>query len=302
MAVSKKDIIVFFGKPLLKVWNGLVPKKQVICIISVGRSGSTWLSQILNSDKSFREVFEPFHSDYVEEARIFESINSLRRDETHPTARKAVSKIFRGETLSPWSERSVRGRGNKLNILKRKLIVKTIRTFPYISWIKENFHGIHILVLMRNPCAVAVSQRTSGWFPVSVAERDKFADFIIKSKHRDIGITDITVRVYTWCTAYKNLFSELRPDEYFLVRYEDLCRKPAEELQKISGFLGTAFTPDRETLERASFTAVNDIEEVPLEDRALSWKKHVTREEKEAAQWLLTKFGLHAYYREDMNE
>ena len=45
---------------------------KTIWLVGDGRSGTTWIANLLNADNSYREMFEPFHPQKVPQAKQFE--------------------------------------------------------------------------------------------------------------------------------------------------------------------------------------------------------------------------------------
>lgn len=52
--------------------------RRTVLIAGTGRSGTTWLSGLVNHDRRYRDVFEPFNPGKVEAFRGFRSKQYLR--------------------------------------------------------------------------------------------------------------------------------------------------------------------------------------------------------------------------------
>ena len=118
-----------------------------------GRSGTTWISNIINYENDFRYMFEPFHPHYIQQARGYKLFQYLRPGNNEPyfidTARKVFSGTFRSLRVD---------RFNRKTFVKKRLI-KDIFSNLFLKWINTHFPDVKIILLLRHPCAVAVSKK-----------------------------------------------------------------------------------------------------------------------------------------------
>ncbi|MHA1398173.1 MAG: hypothetical protein ACTSSG_14210 [Candidatus Heimdallarchaeaceae archaeon] len=131
--------------------------KNTIFLSANGRSGSTWISDIINYNNSFRYMFEPFYSKKVDLCSHF-----LSRQYLHPKIKKEsylkpAELILSGKVKHPWIDRF-----NK-KFLCGKRLIKDIRTNLIVKWLKVHFPKIKLILLTRLPCAVANSRMRLGW-------------------------------------------------------------------------------------------------------------------------------------------
>ena len=156
-----------------------------LIVAGSGRSGTTWIVDVLAEANNLRTIFEPLNSFFVPEARIF--ANCYVRENAHePELKGFMGKVIKGEYHNLWIDI----RCNKANLIpslsqmtslnglydfgafykvflrrSRKYIreksfapiTKLIRANLMLDWIEKNFNA-RILFLVRHPGAVVASQ------------------------------------------------------------------------------------------------------------------------------------------------
>ena len=62
-----------------------------------GRSGTTWVADIINHDKRYREMFEPFHPNRVTDMDFILTHQYMRKDENNGKLELLAKDIFVGK-------------------------------------------------------------------------------------------------------------------------------------------------------------------------------------------------------------
>lgn len=137
--------------------------RYTIFVAGTGRSGTTWLANILNFRNEFRYIFEPFDAGRVELWIGLSSIQYLQPDEIDNRYLHAATAIVSGRYRSRWTDAFNR------RIISRRRLVKAIRANLLLRWLHANFPGIPIILLLRHPCAVVNSWLHLDW-PPSIEE------------------------------------------------------------------------------------------------------------------------------------
>lgn len=144
--------------PLASLNYHLGNYKEAIWLVSDGRSGSTWLSDLTNSDRAYRELFDPFHPHIVKKTQNFALFQSLRPDETNSSLGEFLRLIFSGKLNHRRSDVS------KSRLFYKGLLVKDIFAHLLMPWVNRNIPHVKKILLIRNPFAVALSkQKLSKW-------------------------------------------------------------------------------------------------------------------------------------------
>jgi hypothetical protein len=260
-----------------------------IFLAGSGRSGTTWLSDLINHDSGYRQIFEPFHPRKVRDFRGFGSKQYLRpgdrREEFLEPARKAVTGGLRGG----WTDR-----GGAPGARRR--LVKDIRANLLLGWLAENFPGMPIVLLMRHPCAVVSSRLALGWrdnLDEAIAQGDLVEDHLLPVEERIRSARDPFERhLFLWCIDNHVPLRQFSPGGIHLCFYENLLLDPDPELRRLFAFLGRDFDDGvLDKLERPSFTSRRGSR--PTAD---GWRSRVDGEQVARAGEVLGLFGLDRIY------
>lgn len=262
---------------------------KTVFLAGSGRSGTTWLSGLINHDAAYRQVFEPFHPGKVEDFRAFGSKQYLRpgdrSEEFVAPARRAVT----GQLRDRWTDR-----GGAL--VARRRLVKDIRANLLLGWLAENFPGMPIVLLMRHPCAVVSSRLALGWrdnLDETIAQGDLVEDHLLPLEGHVRAARDPFERhLFVWCIDNYVPLRQFQPGAIHLCFYENLVLDPEPELRSLFSFVGRDYD-DRvlEKLGRPSPTS--RLNGSPSVD---GWRVRVDGERLEGAVEILSLFGLDGIY------
>src|SRR5262245_5189628 len=122
--------------------------RQSVFLAGVGRSGTTWLEQVINTRNDYREMFEPFHPEKTPARAAFKVHQYLREDCRDPRYLGPATWIVTGRSHSPWIDRF-----NHRHLARRRLI-KDLRANLLLKWLHARFTGMPLLLMLRHPCAV----------------------------------------------------------------------------------------------------------------------------------------------------
>ena len=262
---------------------------ETVFLAGSGRSGTTWLSDLINHDSGYRQIFEPFHPGKVGDFRGFGSKQYLRpgdrREEFLEPARRALT----GELRSGWTDRGgAPGSGRRL--------VKDIRANLLLGWLAENFPGMPIVLLMRHPCAVVSSRLALGWrdnLEEAMGQRELVEDHLLPIEGRIRSARDPFERhLFLWCIDNHVPLRQFSPGGVHLCFYENLLLDTEPELRRLFAFLGRDFDDGvLGKLERPSFTSRRGSR--PSAD---GWRSRVAGEQVARAGEVLGLFGLDRVY------
>ena len=128
-----------------------------VLVAGSGRSGTTWLAEVLNYDNRYRLVGEPFTREHVSMVRHFARLQYIRPDDDDDAFYNPVRAILEGRVRTPWTDN-----GNR-RLIARSRLVKDDRCTLMLAWIRRRFPGMPIVYIRRHPCAVAYSRCRSHW-------------------------------------------------------------------------------------------------------------------------------------------
>ena len=150
--------------------------RSSVFLAGSGRSGTTWLSEIINHSRGYRYVFEPFNPRVVGPFRHFRTKQYLRPDDRREEYLEPARLALTGGLRDPWTDRFNR------RIVARRRLIKDIRANLLLGWMRANFPGMPIIILLRHPCAVVASRLALGWrdnLSETMEQRELVEDFLL---------------------------------------------------------------------------------------------------------------------------
>ena len=212
--------------------------RRTVLLCSSGRSGSTWLANVLNYRREYRLLFEPLRRDRVPAASCVRYGHYLPPAEEGAAVGAAVDTVLRGEVRALWADRYNRAR------LVRRRLVKEIRATNLLPWIRARYPELPVVYLFRHPYDVAASFTRLGW-------DDHLSEFLVQeelmaalAEHRSL-IEDVVAtgdaferHALRWCLENALPLRLLRRGDAHVVFYEDAVADPERELRRLFAYLG----------------------------------------------------------------
>lgn len=268
--------------------------KNSIFLVGSGRSGTTWVSSIINYNNDYRYVFEPF---YPHENHINKSLSGryLRIENQSPEIFNQLKCIFSGDTKTPWIDRF-----NKKLISNRRLI-KEIRAHLLLKWIHHYFPEMPIILLLRHPCAVTNSKLAIGWgsyLKNLLKQSELVDDFLYPYKETMESLqTDFEKHMFYWCIENYVPLKQFKQGEIHLAFYENFCMSPKEEIERLFSFLGKNFDDSVfNDLNKPSAMSRKESAIITGRNVVSSWEKHLSYDQLQRADEILNLFGLDQIY------
>lgn len=269
--------------------------RRTIFLAGSGRSGTTWLSEIINYRNEYRYIFEPFYKDKVDICKNFRRKQYLRPNDDSEEYLEPAKAILTGGLRSAWSDRF-----NRKHLVRRRLI-KDIRANLMLGWMHANFPEVPKILILRHPCAVTHSRLKLGWRNIlgdTMEQEDLVADFL-KPFDGDIRRADNPFErsVFLWCIENYVPLLQLDQNSVHVLFYEQLCTSPEEEISRLFGFLDKDFDESiYRRMSRPSNLSRRDSAVVIGERPVDSWMREVDSCQRERAVEILSLFGLDRIY------
>lgn len=272
--------------------------RQTVFVSGVGRSGTTWVANIINYANNYRLMFEPFHPQKVDVVSHFRYRQYLRPCNQEKAFIEPAKAILSGKVKNPWVD--------KLNrkLIARKRLIKDIRTNHLLKWIKTNFPEIPIILLLRHPCAVAYSKLALNWdIPLDeyLAQEQLMEDFLAPFRAEIQNAQDAFERhIFLWCVENYVPLRQFRSGEIYLAFYENVCTKPEQEIDNLFRFLGKPY--DQRVFDAVGTPSTLCRAESPIfsgNSLIENFRNHITNKRIKKAVEILGLFGLDRIYSED---
>jgi len=260
--------------------------RDAVFLAGSGRSGTTWVSEIINYRKEYRFVFEPFHPGKVRVCKNFRRKQYLRPDDRREEYLGPARKILTGGIRSTWTDR-FNGR-----FAARRRLIKDIRANLLLGWMRENFPGMPMILLLRHPCAVVTSRLALGWRDnlwETMEQRELVEDFLLPVESDIRAARDAFERhVFSWCIENYVPLKQFGPGEIQLSFYENFLAHPEDEIPRLFDFLDEDF--DARVYSKASRKGEKGSVD--------AWRRCVSGSRLERTVEILALFGLDRVYGE----
>jgi len=285
-------------------------ERRLIIIAATGRSGTTWIQNILSAPLNYRLIFEPLHPRvsgaggywrwHLEAGDVDEKMYGLMDDAVH------------GRINSRWMKQ---GGQEKLRYFCRNrwwagnTVVKIIRGNLMLDWLEKNF-PCSMVYMVRHPCAVIASKLKIGWGKRGggviehMLSQDALMErhlgpyrHIIETKNETLAQRHALL----WCMENKVPLNQFRDHRWVGCVYEYLYLRPREELERIYSELGMPMSSKSyRMVNKISHTSRGDSAVRTGEDVLRKWQKELTEEEVDQIMEIVEAFGMGIYDRGEM--
>ena len=117
---------------------------EVIWLIGDGRSGTTWVSDLINHDRKYRVMFEPFHPKQVRDMNFIVPHQYIRPFDSCEKLASIASDVFGGKFTHARVDS-----GNR-SLLYDGLLIKDIFANLLCYWVVLRFSKVKPVLLLRN--------------------------------------------------------------------------------------------------------------------------------------------------------
>lgn len=280
--------------------------EDVIWVVGDGRSGTTWLGDLINFDRRRRQLFEPFHPMLVEPMKEFNPFQYIRPEDRPENLYRLTKRVFNGAFQHPRVDRFSDG------FLYDGLIIKDIFANLFVKWAHVHFPMVKKILILRHPFAVALSkQKLQRWSWLNdplefLNQKQLFQDHLLPFEDTIKRANSYFERQVTiWAIVHYVPFRQLTQNELCIVFYEDLCNNPETELKRLFEYL----SPDTSNESLAGALSILDVPTVVTRSRtgatvgkkALDgWRKELTPDQIESGLAILRAFHLDGVYSDQL--
>ena len=259
---------------------------QTVFISSFGRSGSTFLAQLLNYKRDYRILFEPL-KEHEQYGFDFEQwIPTSERSTTRQDIIHYFSNMMAGKLSSNWIDRD-----NKAGIYTKR-IVKEVRSNLLIPWLTETFPFVRFIVLLRNPFDVYNSWTKSGWengFELrDILSKIRWGQTFDTTFYQDFlnEQNEFLCFIYAWIIYNYPPLKLTANDNLLVVKYEDLLDKNSELIDQLKSYCqidiaqvpGSLFYKPSSSSDRSKDFRDRISEKLEIDANTLERAKHILRE------------------------
>jgi hypothetical protein len=272
--------------------------RRTIMLVGTGRSGTTWIQNIIACEVSCRVMFEPFHSHKLSLLEAWNYRQYLRPEQRGQKFLAPADQILSGQVRNTWIDQF-----NQAHLVRRRL-VKDIRANLILKWIRCQFPEIPIILLLRHPCAVARSKLALGWdthLEDFLRQQDLVEDYLQPFVSEIRGASDqFDKHIFMWCIENYVPLRQFSPGEIYVAFYEHFCMDPQGEARSLLRHLGYPFRPEAlAMITKPSAMSRADSAIIAGGSVLDSWRKHIDSRHITRANEILGLFGLDRIYGAD---
>ena len=273
--------------------------EDTVFIAGSGRSGTTWVEELLNRNNEYRILFEPFWGRHVPEVRNFSDHQYLRPDNDDSDFVQPVQRILSGRVRNRWIDHHNTVR------LPRKRMVKEIRANNWLGWAADHWPRMPMLFIARHPMAVVSSSSTLGWgdgldrlLAQPALLEDHFDDDTAEYVRR---LTDPWQRaIARWCIENWIPFRTLGPTRSSLVIYEAIASQSADDIGRLLEAVGQV-DDERlaQAIERPSRLARSGTSHAGAPHSQARWMDRIEGAQRRSAVSVISRLGFGEVYSDD---
>jgi hypothetical protein len=271
-----------------------IPTNNAVLLIGYPRSGTTWLSNIINFDNRYRYIFEPLR----EEVLLSENIGNfgyIRNHESNPEKKKFMDSLIKGRFKNSHCDRL----GHRRIFSKR--LIKFINANMLIGWLNKNFPYVPKVFIIRNPFAVICSKiRTITnhdwrWPTPSIDKYDQenlIEDYLKDYYPKLLNLESLFEKSFaSWCIENYIAMKQGYGSDVLCVYYEHVLTDIESQVERIMKYLG--IEKDNRIFEAVKIPSETAID---IKKPLVRWKELLTKEEIEKGMQLIKLFGMEKIY------
>lgn len=261
-----------------------------ILLSGPGRSGTTWIADVIASAAGVQQIFEPLlFNPHVYELtgwappsiETYLRLYYLRPDGDYPGWYTLLNRILMGRYRTYLTDTE------RTSFFPKRYLVKEVRANLMLGYIYDHFQP-SLIHIMRHPCAVIASRMRLNWqvdLDELLNQEELVADYLTDwvGAIESVKADPVASHAIWWAVESAVAARDLATRPHYPVFYEDLLLEPQVQLKALLEWLNLDIhsVPQR-LLERKSRTTWRDQDQRQaheLEQRLGSWRKHLSQEE-----------------------
>lgn len=302
-------------------------------IAGSGRSGTTWILDVLAQTNAMRPIFEPLHPEVAAVAGCF-AHRYIAPDDEAPGLREFLDGVFSGEMRSAWTDYRIRpcllvpylsmvlspGKISGLmtqwrnaavryvrfrKMLKYSpVLVKIIRGNLMLGWLRRHY-AARIVFVARHPGAVVESKMRIGgrgrpWDvePILDLFRQEEIPGALGDRYRPLlaaRLEPAEAQTLIWCIENQLPLKQAVVEGYPVIFYENLLSDSERQWQRIVDALGMEHNPSGEEIlaKPSQQSALIRLKKAGTEKQ--SWMDRLSPHHKKDIQRILDETGVTQY-------
>lgn len=275
--------------------------KETVIVSGIARSGTTWLSNLINIDDEFRFMFEPFHPMFCKEMEPIGYQPYLRSDGEYPEFKSHVDSVLQGTYKNSRVDQYL-----ERDKSYQKRLVKTIFGNLALAWIHKQHPSVPIVYIIRHPFAVALSklrepngrwERAEDLLSQPKLLKDYLDPYTSVLQSSEDPFEE---HVAVWCAITNVILDQLRGSNVHFVHYENLCHSPHKTMKSIRDFLclGNRVYTDQELSKPSQTYFEGSKSKMDLHSQTKQWIEVLSSAQVNKGLSLLQQFNVASLYND----
>jgi hypothetical protein len=301
--------IQMLGERLKFSMKGTPSCSDAIVLVGSGRSGTTWLAQVLTHAHGIQQIFEPLFPVWNKEVRALTGWDTadpyvrakyLRPGGSYPLWNDLLYRILIGQYRNYWTDYE------RNSYFPNHFLIKEIRANLMLGYLCDRFLP-KIIYVMRHPCAVVYSRLSAPktWYADVgdiLNQEDLVEDHLRPWVRKMEKVTDVLQAHAVWW-AVENFVAlqHLSNYSHFFVTYEEVVLEPKRKAKEMLTWLD--ISPDTRKLKNAvaqpSRMMHNNAEYGSKFGPLSKWKQKLPSEDQSRILYWAKELGI-PYYNEDI--
>lgn len=293
------------GERLQYLFRNRPDPSEAILLAGSGRSGTTWLSELLCRVPGTQKIFEPLRQAHRwQPAGAPPTVRSpyLRPDGEYAAWHMLLERVLSGRCRTYWTD------SGRTSFFPDRYLIKEIRANLMLGYIHEHFRP-RIVYLLRHPCAVVASRVRLAW-RVNLGDllrQEELVEDHLSGLVGDIELArsdTVASHAIWWAVETRVAARQLETRPHYRAYYEQLVVTPAESLGAILTWLGLDAEPvEEDRVRRRSRTTWKadrrSRQEQPAEELS-RWTTQLSRSDQRLVLDWAHRLGVGQYTHEPM--
>jgi len=291
------------GERLQYCFRARPTPSEAILLAGSGRSGTTWVSDLLCRVPGTQRIFEPLRqAARWQPPGTWPSVRSpyLRPEGEYPGWHALLRDVLTGRCRSYWTDPS------RTSFFPDRYLIKEIRANLMLGYIHDHFQP-RIIHVLRHPCAVVASRTRLDWRVNlgDLLQQEELLEDELAGLAGDIERArsdSVASHAIWWAVESRVAGRQLRERPHFRAYYERLVSEPEASLRAMLKWLdldGDGI--DAEKIRRRSHTTWRGGERQEEQHSAAtlsSWKRQLSQEEQRVVLDWAYRLGVEDYGEE----
>lgn len=305
-----KQTYHLFNYPFLTANTLLNRYKDKVWLIGDSRSGTSWVSRLINHNKNFRVLFEPFQPNRSKKMDFFKRNSYRRINEEDQKLKITAENLFSGLI----THYHIDFNPSEFSLIYDGILIKDVTVNLSAYWIYKHVSGIKPILLLRNPFFVALSKHKKMEWGWKLKAKDLLKDNKLKEDYLHI-FEDLILsvdkeknfildKILLWSVLNYVPLKQFSKDELYVLLYESVYLNPDEEISKLMPFINSQKWQDSINLQdrliyKPSRSSKNYLSDTcSKKEKLASFNKKCDQGIIREGWNILKEFDLHHFYNE----